>query len=213
MNGYALRFYRDDIGPEDGPVSLPAGIRTVCTRSGAIHLDGVSVDEDDAWFGDGATTLECEGATVWRCEFARQAYTPVLLLSANSVLLLESPLAALPPDDGLMMRCDSVAFSPDGCNFTHTHKGPGISYLQKGTSRTGSDGHSSHLASGEPWFEAGPVPVFAQAVAELESRSIRISVLPHALEGKSSITYVLEEDRDKLKNQTYRGYFDRLFEI
>ena len=169
--------------------------------------------EDGAWFGDGATTLQCSGATVWRCEFARQADTPVLLPGVNSVLLLEAPLAALPADGSLMMRCDSVAFPPGGCAHTHTHKGPGIRCLQKGPIRIDSDGHSSHFGPGEPWFEAGPVPVFAQADSELESRFIRISILPRALEGKSSITYVLPEDRDKPKSQTYRGYFDRFFEI
>jgi len=211
--GYALRFYRDNIGPGADPVSLPAGIRTVYARRGAVRLDGVSVAEDDAWFGDGATTLECEGATVWRCEFARQADTPVHLPGVNSVLLLDAPLTTLPPDGGLMMRCDSVVFPPGGCAFTHTHKGPGIRCLQKGTIRIDSDGHSSHFGPGEPWFEAGPVPVFAQADAEQESRFIRISILPRALEGKSSIAYVLPEDRDKPKSQAYRGYFDRFFEI
>ena len=54
-----------------------------------------------------------------------------------------------------------------------------------------------HYGPGEPWFEAGPIPVFAQADAARDSRCVRVSILPRALEGKSSITYVLPEDRDK----------------
>jgi hypothetical protein len=212
VTGYTLRFYRDEIGPGDGPVSLPAGLRTIYVRSGAARLNGAAVTEDDAWFGDGVAKVEGTRATFWRCEFAPRADKPLLPPNVVSVLLLDSPLKTLPSDGGMMMRCDSVAFPPGGCAFTHTHKGPGIRCLQKGTIRIDSDGGSNHYGPGEPWFEAGPVPVFAQADADRETRFIRVSILPRALEGKSSITYVLPEDRDKPKSQTYRAYFDRFID-
>lgn len=212
MTETALRFYRDEIGPDAAPVPLPPGIRTIYVRRGAARLDGVPVAEDEAWFGDEAATLASDGATVWRCEFVSLTDPAVLLPGADSTLLLEAPLTTLPPAGGLMMRCDSVAFPPGGCAYTHTHQGPGIRCLQKGTIRIDSDGRSTHFGPGEPWFEAGPIPVFAQADADRESRFIRISILPRTLEGKSSITYVLPEDRDKPKRQTYRGYFDRMIE-
>lgn len=212
MSGAVLRFYRDELGPADGPVALPAGTRTVYLRAGAATLDGDSVAEDDAWFGDGSVTLEGAGATMWRCEFADAAADPVLLPAGRSALLLEAPLTTLPAEGGLMMRCDSVAFPPGGCAYTHTHKGPGIRCLREGTIRIDSDGQSHHYGPGEPWFEAGPVPVFAQADSDRDSRFIRVSILPRALEGKSSIAYVLPEDRDKPKSQTYRGYFDRFID-
>lgn len=212
MTGAALRFYRDQIGPDAGPISLPPAIRTIYLRTGAARLDGVTIAEDEAWFGDGAATLACDSATIWRCEFTPQTDPKILLPGADSGLLLEAPLTTLPPDGGLMMRCDSVAFPPDGCAYTHTHQGPGIRCLQKGTIRIDSDGHSTYFGPGEPWFEAGPIPVFAQADADQESRFIRVSILPRTLEGKSSINYVLPEDRDKPKRQTYHGYFDRMIE-
>jgi len=212
VSGFALRFYRDEIGPGDGSLALPAGVRTIYVWNGSVRVDGTTVTEDEAWFGDGPVTLEGAGATLWRCEFASAAAEPVLLPDGRSVMLLESPLTTLPPEGGLMMRCDSVAFPPGGCAYTHTHKGPGIRCLREGTIRIDSDGQSHHYGPGEPWFEAGPIPVFAQADAARDSRFIRVSILPRALEGKSSITYVLPEDRDKPKSQTYRGYFDRFID-
>lgn len=210
MSDHALRFYRDEPGPD--PAALPAGVRTIYARMGGATVDGAAVAEDEAWFGDEAVTLAGAGATLWRCEFGPAAADPVLLPDSRSTLLLEAPLTTLPEEGGLMMRCDSVAFPPGGCAYTHTHKGPGIRCLREGTIRIDSDGQSHQYGPGEPWFEAGPVPVFAQADMDRDSRFIRISILPRALEGKSSITYVLPEDRDKPKAQTYRGYFDRFID-
>lgn len=213
MSAFALRFYRDTLGPEARAVVLPAGVRTVYARSGAVTLDGIEIAEDEAWFGDGQSSLEGAGATLWRCEFAPLAEGPILPAGLESELLLEAELTTLSPQQGLMMRCDSVAFPPGGCAYTHTHKGPGIRCMRDGAIRIDSDGHSTHFAPGEPWFESGPVPVFAQADPAQDSRFIRVSILPRSLEGKSSITYVLPEDQDKPKLQTYRGYFDRFFDI
>jgi hypothetical protein len=214
VTGYALRFYRDVLAPDAGPTQLPNGIRAIYVRSGAAWMDGMAVAADGARFGDRrlAIAADRDGATVWRCELAPRDDPPVLAPDADSTLLLDAPLTTFPRDEGLMMRCDSVAFPPGGCAYTHTHKGPGIRCLQKGTIRIDSDGHSTHYGPEQPWFEAGPVPVFAQADRDAESRFIRVSILPRALEGKSSIAYVLPEDRDKPKTQTYRGYFDEFIE-
>ncbi len=211
---HALRFYRDVLGAD--PVELPKGVRTLYVAAGMARLDGELVRADDARFVGGAATSVADGtaATIWRCDYTALDSPPVLLNEggAESALLLEGPLSTLPDDGGLMMRCDSVAFPPGGCAFTHTHKGPGIRCLEKGSIRIDSDGHSTSYGVAQPWFEAGPVPVFAQADADRETRFIRVSILPCALEGKSSITYVRPEDQDRPKTQTYRGYFDKFIE-
>ncbi|NKB60127.1 MAG: hypothetical protein GKS00_27765 [Alphaproteobacteria bacterium] len=213
MTGYALRFYRDVFPAGAGPVTLPAGARTIYVRTGDARVDSAQLAADDACFRDRETEIAVgAAATLWRCEFAPRDAPPVLPSGIASTLLLESELTMLPSDGGLMMRCDSVAFPPGGCAYTHTHKGPGIRCLEKGAIRIDSDGHSNQFAVEQPWFEAGPVPVFAQADAERETRFIRVSILPRALEGKSSITYVNPEDQDKPKLQTYRGYFDEFVE-
>ena len=214
MTGYALRFYRDVIRPDAGPVALPAAVRTLYVRSGAVQLAGASVSADETRFCDSEIAISTgpDGATLWCCEFAPAAVSACLLQNIDSTLLLDSPLTTLPPEGDLMMRCDSVAFQPGGCAYTHTHRGPGIRCLQKGSIRIDSDCHSARYRTGEPWFGSGPVPVFAQADADRETRFIRVSILPRSLEGKSSIAYVLPEDQDKPKTQTYRGYFDRFIE-
>ena len=107
------------------------------------------------------------------------------------------------------MRCDSVAFPAGGCALTHTHKGPGIRYLLDGSIRIDTLGESTHYDIGGAWYESGPHPVFAQADAELDTRFVRVMVLPSALAGKSSITYVNAEDLDKPKSQTYHRYCEQ----
>lgn len=214
MADYALRFYRDSLKSGDGLVSVSSGIRTIYVRTGSAQVGEATLAADDAHFCDGEVRISAgeAGATLWRCEFAAREAAPVFLPNVDSTLLLEAPLTTLPTDGGLMMRCDSVAFPPGGCAFTHTHKGPGIRCLEKGSIRIDSDGHSTHFGEEQPWFEAGPVPVFAQADATHETRFIRVSILPRSLKGKSSISYVLPEDQDKPKPQTYRGYFDEFIE-
>lgn len=214
MTNYALRFYRDIVTADDGPLFIPAGIRTIYGKAGTAQIGHTELAADDAGFYDNATEVSVrDGAAIlWRCEFATLDVAPVALPNGDSKLLLEAPLTTLPQNGGLMMRCDSVAFPPGGCAYTHTHKGPGIRCLEKGSIRIDSDGHSTHFGEEQPWFEAGPVPVFAQADATQETRFIRVSILPRSLKGKSSISYVLPEDQDKPKSQTYRGYFDAFIE-
>ena len=79
--------------------------------------------------------------------------------------------------------------------------------------RIDTDGHSTSYAPGGPWFEAGPIPVFAQAAADRASRFIRVMVLPAGLKGKSSISYVNAEDRDKPKSQCYKIFVDQPIEV
>src|SRR5690606_17457696 len=75
----------------------------------------------------------------------------------------------------------------------------------EGRIRIDTDGHSTSYAPGGGWFEAGPVPVFAQACEDASTRFIRVMVLPAALLGKRSISYVNAEDRDNAKSPSYKG--------
>jgi hypothetical protein len=124
-------------------------------------------------------------------------------------LLLSGPLATVETEnnEGWLMRLDSVAFPAGGCAFTHTHRGPGIRSLVAGSIRIDADSTSHSYGVGEPWFESGPDPVFAQA-GNHPTRFVRGSVLPERLLGKSSIRYENPEDLDKPKDQMYRSYLD-----
>ena len=120
---------------------------------------------------------------------------------------LVSPLA-IDTSKNWLMRCDRVDFPLGGIAYTHTHQGPGIRALLTGGFRVQSAGHDFRIAPGEPWFESGPDPVLAHASETELSSFARVMVLPVELVGKSSIRYVLPEDQDKPKRQTYQLFID-----
>ncbi len=204
-----LRLIEDRVSAAES-LSFAASNRVIYVDEGAIELDGRTIADDDAWFGPGAVSLRGgpAGARLWRFELTGEAVV-------DPVEKLRAPITTLEPGDGKqwLMRCDSVAFPPGGCAYTHTHQGPGIRCLRDGTIRIDAEGESHSYAPGEAWYEAGPDPVFAQADADVPSRFIRAMVLPRALKGQSSIRYVLPEDADKPKTQQYRGYVDEFIEL
>ena len=200
MSGFRLRFLGDELAP-GADLRLAPAPRAIYVARGAATVVDEALEADAAWLGAGDARVAAgpSGATLWRWE----------VLAAGAAAAEPSLLDAAvgrPPAEGWLLRCDSVAFPPDGCAYLHTHQGPGIRCLREGAIRIDSGGHSQAYLPGEAWFEAGPEPVFAQADAEIVTRFIRVMLLPRALLGKSSIRYVREEDRDKPKSQAYRSY-------
>jgi hypothetical protein len=119
----------------------------------------------------------------------------------------------LEPGDGYLWRCDRVDIPPSGIAYTHVHQGPGIRCLLEGGFMGETGGETHTIVAGEPWFEAGPVPVLAYAPADKPGNFSRVMILPRALRGKSSISYVHEEDKDKPKRQKYTIFLDEFIEI
>lgn len=107
-----------------------------------------------------------------------------------------------------LLRCDQVEFPPGGIAYLHTHAGPGIRRLRSGALQVQTNGESREYVPGDSWFEPGPVPVYAEASPEAGAAFLRVMVLPAAFKGKSSITYVREEDRVKPKDQRYSVFLD-----
>lgn len=212
---WQIRLYEDRLEP-GAAAALPAGNRVIYVAAGSAAVDGAAIPEDEAWFGPDAVSVTAGegGAVLWRFELRRAGDPPVGGGVATD-LKLSADIATLDPGDGRqwLMRCDSVAFPPGGCAYTHTHQGPGIRCLRDGAIRIDAEGASHHYGPGEAWFEAGPDPVFAQADAEKPTRFIRAMILPRALKGQSSIRYVRDEDRDKPKQQQYRGYVDEFIAV
>ena len=114
----------------------------------------------------------------------------------------------LDPKAAYLMRCDRVDFPPGGIAYTHTHRGPGIRCLLAGEIRIKVKGEEQLVRPGEAWFEAGPDPVLALASEREPTAFARVMILPAELRGKSSIKYVLPEDADKPKRQTYQMFVD-----
>ena len=210
--GCLLRLIEDRLAP--GAAVLPplrAVDRVIYVFRGEIRSGQVRVPEDEAHYSRAAMPVAAgdEGAVVWRFELVREGSGEGLAsgTGVESRPLLSAPLTTIDPAGDWLMRCDSVAFPPGGQALLHTHAGPGIRCVQQGGIRIDAGGASHHHGLGEPWFEDGPTPVFAQA-DDVPTRFVRVSILPANYLGRSSIRYEREEDRDRPKDQTYRGYVD-----
>ena len=200
----------EDFLTDRGMLSLPALPRMLYVVRGGITVGERVLGPGEALFSDDLLTAHAEGtgATLWRFELSDPSHPPVKLTSSSvrSTDKLAVTLETLPEGE-LLWRGDSVAFPPNGCAYLHRHQGPGIRCLVDGSLRIDSGGESHAYGIGDPWFENGSAPVFAQA-GERATRFVRVLILPRALIGKSSIQYVNEEDKAKPKTQQYRVYVD-----
>jgi hypothetical protein len=200
----------EDFLTDRGALSLPALPRMLYVVRGTITIGERLLGQGEALFGEDALSTHAEGtgATLWRFELC-DAHEPAMELKGpglRSTPMLSVALDGLPAGD-LLWRGDSVAFPPGGCAYLHRHRGPGIRCLIEGRLRIDTEGQSHTYNIGDPWFENGSAPVFAQA-GERATRFVRVLILPRALIGKSSIEYLNEEDKAKPKTQQYRVYVD-----
>lgn len=207
-----LRLYEDVLSSaENVEFRLAPLPRFIYVLHGTATIDGRTLNEGDAWQGDGAIAVKpgAEGVSCWRWELARgdRGSTVACAPGMSTREKLSAYLETAPKGDWLM-RGDSVAFPPGGCAYTHTHQGPGIRCLVEGGIRIDTHGRSTSYGPGGAWYEAGPDPVFAQAASDRPSRFVRVMILPAELAGKSSIAYVNEDDKAKPKLQQYKIYAD-----
>jgi hypothetical protein len=205
-----LRLYEDEL-QSGAQTNLPPLPRMIFVVRGTLTVEGQAISEGEAWHGECRALIDPAraGVTYWRFELVPKN-EPGGLLTGSAVmsrLKIAAALATLPKGD-LLWRGDSVAFPPGGCAYLHRHQGPGIRCLVEGGIRIDTQGHSTHYAPGEAWYEAGPDPVFARAAEDQPTRFIRVLILPRDLLGKSSIQYVNEADRAKPRLQQYKVFVD-----
>ncbi len=208
MSTHKLCFFRDQLAPAQS-LEFPAGCnRVLYLRSGSLRLRSadhtVALTGNDAWRSRAAFTLLAGpgGAEIYRWELRQATEKPVA-----GAAMLEAPLT-LNAGEQYLMRCDRVDFPPGGVAYTHTHRGPGIRCLLAGSLKVEVNGSAHDINPGDPWFEAGSDPVLATASASIATSFARVMILPAELIGKSSIRYVLSEDLDKPKRQTYQLFVD-----
>jgi quercetin dioxygenase-like cupin family protein len=204
----ALEFFRDQLAA-GARLSLPdACPRVLYVRSGSLTARSdatvATLASNSAWHGRHACEVVAgkDGAEIFRWELRETA-------TAGASCTLRSELK-LDPKAAYLMRCDRVDFPPSGIAYTHTHRGPGIRCLLAGAIRIRVSGAEHLVRPGEAWFEAGPDPVLALASEHEPTAFARVMILPAELHGKSSIRYVLPEDADKPKRQTYQLFVDDL---
>lgn len=219
---YQLSLYKDEAAPL-AVIQLPAGdvVRALYVIHGGLRVrtgtfNGVlggnsAFHGDSAFYGTGQQQLAAGHLTTWvlRWELTR-AGAPDALATGSGVNSKKLLSVAMTLDAGgaYLLRCDRVDFPPDGEALTHTHAGGGIRCLLAGAIdiHTGDTVH--RYLPLEPWFEAGPDAVYAKAAPNVSTAFARVMILPQALLGKSSITYVKPEDIDRPKNQKYQVFID-----
>jgi len=129
--------------------------------------------------------------------------------TADALLSAELDLTA---SEARLIRCDRVDFPPGGVAYLHTHQGPGVRVLLRGSIRIDTAGTSTRYGPFQAWFEPGPEPVFAAASEAEPTAFVRCMVLPARLRGQSSIRYERDEDASKPKPQQYTVFVDEPLE-
>jgi hypothetical protein len=213
---YDLSLYKDEIAPQ-AQIQLPPGnaIRALYVIHGGLRVragnfSGV-LGGNSGFHTTDAMQLAAGHLTTWTLRWElTHAGAPDALATGNGITSKKLLTAAmqLDPAQPYLLRCDRVDFPPDGEALTHTHRGGGIRCLLMG----GIDIHTNNSVHRyvplEPWYEAGPEPVYAKAAPAAATGFARVMILPRELLGKSSITYVKPEDVDKPKNQKYQIFID-----
>jgi quercetin dioxygenase-like cupin family protein len=192
----------------NGTLALLAANRVLYVVDGAVKLASAEaaagLAANTAWCSAAALAVDSpQGATLLTWELRRaDGDAP-----SEGRLVLAAPVT-LDPAKNYLMRGDRVDFPVGGVAYKHRHQGPGIRRLLHGAIRIETEGRSHDIAPGEAWFETGPDPVFAAASTTAESAFVRVMILPLALKGQSSISYVDAADRDKPKTQRYHVFID-----
>jgi quercetin dioxygenase-like cupin family protein len=215
MAGYALRLTRDDLPAGATPRALPALNRVLYVLAGDLTVAAGGTEtrlaEHSAAFAGGATTpaVGPRGATVLRYELVRERAAP----DAAGTLLLEHPIQ-LAAGEPYLMRCDRVDFDPGGVALPHRHKGGGIRCLIAGSMELRIEGHPARtIEPGQAWFESGREPVYAAAAPDAPTSFIRVSILPRAIRGQSSIMYVDPEDAKRGRPRQYTVFVDEPIDL
>jgi hypothetical protein len=214
MKKYRLRIYHDHI-TEGTQAALPRERRIIYCVSGDAALSSAGrngrLTNDQAWFSDQEITVrgEGEGARLWRWELValdapRGEIGRIGIKSVNAgdyELEIDTSIKRL-------MRLDRVSFPLGGEALTHVHAAPGVRCLLAGNLLLESLGARYRVWPGDSWVEHGPDRVYAKASEKEPSSFVRVMIIPEEYRGRSTITYVLPEDKDKPKSQSYTRYLE-----
>ena len=171
MSDRLLAFFQDRPASGARPRTLARRNRVIYVRRGRARIDGAPIDADRAWPGNAPVSVAAasDDVLLWRWELLLAAAAGAGTRDAGLV----RPITTLERGDGWLMRCDSVSFPPGGRAYTHVHRGPGIRCLAEGSIMIESAGGTTRYGPGEPWYESGPEPVFAEADPVVPTRFIR----------------------------------------
>jgi hypothetical protein len=212
---HELSLYKDELAPAAALTLNASGVSAIYVIHGGlrVHAGNFSgvLGGNSAFHTTDEVQLSAGNLVTWTLRWVlARAGTPDAVATGAGVTSRKLLTAAmrLDPAQDYLLRCDRVDFPPGGEALTHTHRGGGIRCLLAG----GIDIHTNNSVHRyvplEPWYEAGPEPVYAKAAPAAATGFARAMILPRELLGKSSITYVKPEDIDKPKNQKYQIFID-----
>ena len=212
---HQLKLYKHELAPAAQLTLNTQGVTAIYVVCGGLRLRTGNftgtLGANSAFHAPDVMQLAAGNlATValrWQLTRSGAPDAPATGAGVISTLLLNAPLQLDTAKDYLL-RCDRVDFPPGGEALTHTHRGGGIRCLLFGGIEIHTNNTVHRYLPLEPWYEAGPDSVNAKASPEVASGFARVMILPRALLGKSSITYVNAEDLDKPKNQKYQVFID-----
>jgi quercetin dioxygenase-like cupin family protein len=220
--GHTLELIRDTFAVSARAVHpLPLN-RILYVASGEIVVTSEGkesrLDGDKGWHSPKACVIVAgpHGAVVLRYQLRRDgesasAATPSA--GVASAPLLDHPVD-LDPAESYLIRSDRVDFEPGGVALPHRHKGGGIRCLIEGRLDLRVEGNLSRtIEPGQAWFESGREPVYAAADPSMPTSFVRVSILPRAIRGQSSILYVDPADAARGRPRRYTVYVDEPIEI
>jgi len=216
MPDYLLRLLKESMPPQTRAPRLEAVDRVIYVLAGGVEIrDGAPstcLDANEAWGGSHSVELRAmeQGCVLFRWELltgevVAHGPRPAGGIATEELLMTQIEL----PSAQCLMRCDRVDFPPGGVAYLHTHKGPGIRCLLHGRMDVRVTGQTKSVKPLTAWFETGKDPVFAAASQTEPTAFVRVMILPLDFLGKSSISYVNDEDREKPKPQQYSVFVDR----
>ena len=224
MSAYTLRLCEDRFEPGARTPALPALNRVLYVLVGELSVASdeasAEVRAHSAWHSAAACAVEAgpSGALVLRYELVPGELPTLPLADAALAGIVVRPLLEQPidldPGALHLMRCDRVDFAPGAVALPHGHKGGGTRCLIAGRLEvTVGDRPARVMLPGDAWFESGQEPVVAVASSELPTSFVRVSILPRALQGQSSIVYVDPTDAEKSTPRHYTVHVDAPIEI
>jgi quercetin dioxygenase-like cupin family protein len=180
----------------------------ICYQAGSSSMTGIrALDRNGGARIAKSTVLRYELSTA-----ARPILEPPPDHGGSSRTLLEHPIA-LDRAEAYLMRADRVDFAPRGVALPHRHQGGGIRCLIAGTLEVRvADQPPLLVKPGQAWFESGREPVYAVASATEPTSFIRVSILPRAIRGQSSIMYVDPADAKRGAPRRYTVFVDEPIE-
>ena len=214
QKSFRLRIYHDHL-TEGVVANLPKARRVIYCVAGQAAISatgrGQTLTDDQAWFSDGECTIrgEGEGARLWRWEFVEPDEGPGEIRE-TAIKSVNAGDYGIELDTSVprLMRIDQVSFPPDGEALTHIHAAPGVRCLLKGSLLVETLDHRYRLWPGDSWVEDGPDQVYAKASEKEPTAFVRVMIVPEEYRGRSTITYVRPEDKDKPKSQSYTRYLE-----